>query len=106
MSGSRLGGTLLALALAAAGTGCGAADDETVRPRATASATPQALEELPDLAVGTGGVGPADRVRAQGSSLVVGGRAIDLAPMHVDEFAVVSGGVFFRNGTELWFTDL
>jgi hypothetical protein len=85
-------------------TGCGAQDDETVRPRA--SATPQALDRLPELPVGAGAVGPENRVRARGSSLVVDGRAIDLAPMRVDELAVVLGGVFFRNGTELWFTDL
>jgi hypothetical protein len=103
-SPSKLCAGLLAAAVAMTVAGCGAPDDETVRPRA--SATPQALDRLPELPVGTGAVGPGDHVRARGSSLVVDGRAVDLAPMRVDELAVVLGGVFFRNGTELWFTDL
>ena len=107
MSRSQLGATALAVVLLAAdAAGCGAPDDETARPRPSASATPQQLDQLADLPVGTGDVGPGDRVRARGSGLVVDGRAIDLAPMRVDELAVVAGGVFFRNGTELWFTDL
>jgi hypothetical protein len=107
MSASQLGVAALAVVLVAVGAaGCGAPDDETARPRPSASATPQQLDELPDLPVGDGDVAPGDRVRAQGSGLVVDGRVIDLAPMRVDELAVVAGGVFFRNGTELWFTDL
>ena len=107
MSASQLGAAALAVVLVAVGAaGCGAPDDETARPRPSASATPQQLDELPDLPVGDGDVAPGDRVRAQGTGLVVDGRVIDLAPMRVDELAVVAGGVFFRNGTELWFTDL
>jgi hypothetical protein len=101
-SRSRLGAGLVVVALAL--TGCGATDDETVRPRA--SVTAPALDSLPELPVGTAAVGPENRVRARGSSVVVDGRAIDLAPMRVDEVVAVLGGVFFRNGTELWFTDL
>jgi hypothetical protein len=106
MSGSKLGAAVLAAVVAVALAGCGAPDDETARPHASASVAPVALGDLADLPVGTGEVRPGDRVRARGSSLVVDGRAVDLAPMRVDEFAVVLGGVFFRNGTELWFTDL
>lgn len=91
---------VLVLALSA----CGAPDDEDARPAATAA--PMPLDRLASLPVGTADVGPDDQVRGQGSSLFVGGREIDLAPMRVDEPAVVPGGVFFRNGTELWFTDL
>jgi hypothetical protein len=97
------GGVLLLLLTASA---CGAPDDETVRPTASVTVLPESPDDLPDLPVGTGAVGPGDRVRAHGSELVVDGRAVDLAPMRIDEFAVVQGGVFFRNGTELWFTDL
>ena len=86
--------------------GCGAADDETVRPSVTATASPTVPTDLVDLPVGTGDVSPADRVRARGSVLRIRGREVDLAPLRIDEFAVVDGGVFFRNGTELWFTDL
>jgi hypothetical protein len=87
--------------------GCGAPDDET-RPRPTTVTTlpPEPPRHLPDLPVGTAEVGPGHRVQAQGSFLVVDGRRHDLAPLRVDEVAVVRGGVFFRNGRELWFTDL
>jgi hypothetical protein len=87
-------------------TGCGGPDDETVRPHPTASAAPEPFDDLVDVPVGTGEVGPQHHVRARGTMLVVDGRKVDLAPMRVDEIAVVPGGVFFRNGTELWFTDL
>jgi len=83
---------------------CGAPDDETVRPQPTRSRP--ALPTLTDLPVGRAEVGPGNRVRAHGSRLVVDGHAVDLAPMRIDELAVVRGGLFFRNGTELWFTDL
>lgn len=83
---------------------CGGPDDETDRPSPTVS-TP-AVPALADLPVGRAEVGPGNSVHVRGSRIVVDGRAIDLAPLRVDEVAVVRGGVFFRNGTELWFTDL
>jgi hypothetical protein len=105
-SAPKLAGIVLAL-IALVATGCGAPDDEAAPPpRPTPTVAPVVLHDLPDLPVGTADLGPGHRVRAHGSSLVVDGRTIDLAPMRVDELAVVVGGVFFRNGTELWFTDL
>jgi len=86
--------------------GCGAPDDETVRPTVTTTLPPETPTDLPDLPVGSGEIGPGDRVRAHGSTLRVNGRTVDLAPLQVDEYVVVEGGVFFRNETELWFTDL
>jgi hypothetical protein len=86
--------------------GCGAPDDETTRPTVTTTLPPEPPTDLVDLPVGVGKVGPGDRVRARGGVLRVNGRPVDLAPLRVDEFAVVEGGVFFRNKTELWFTDL
>jgi hypothetical protein len=86
--------------------GCGSPDDETVRPVATTTLPPQEPHDLVDLPVGTGDVHPGDRVRGSGSVLRVNGREIRLAPLQVDQVAVVVGGVFFRNGAELWFTDL
>ena len=86
--------------------GCGAPDDETARPRATTTLPPELPKDLPLLPVGRGDVGPGDTVSARGSTLVVNGKRVSLAPMRIDEFAVVQGGVFFRNGLELWFTDL
>ena len=38
--------------------------------------------------------------------LHVGDRQVDLAPVEVDAFVVVHGGVFVLGGGELWFTDL
>lgn len=94
-------GGLLAL------TGCGSPDDETVRrPAATTTLPPEVPRHLVDLPVGAGDVGPGHRVRVHGSVLRVDGRGVDLAPLRLDELAVVDGGVFFRNGRELWFTDL
>jgi hypothetical protein len=100
----RLAAALLAAALLVAG--CGAPDDETVPPVVTTTVPPELPKHLADLPVGTADVGPGDRVRASNGVLTVGGRTIDLAPLRVDDVVVVAGGVFFRNGTELWFTDL
>jgi hypothetical protein len=85
---------------------CGAPDDEVAPPAVTTTLPPEVPSDLPDLPVGAGDVGPGDRVRGEGGTLRVGGRRIDLAPLRIDEIAVVAGGVFFRNGVELWFTDL
>lgn len=94
-------GALLAL------SGCGSPDDETLRrPAATTTLPPEVPRHLVDVPVGTGDVGPGHQVRAHDGELVVDGRRIYLSPLRADEFAVVDGGVFFRNGRELWFTDL
>ena len=85
---------------------CGAPDDEAAPPPVTTTLPPEVPSDLPDLPVGDGVVGPDDRVRAQDGTLRVDGRRIDLAPLRIDQTAVVAGGVFFRNGVELWFTDL
>ncbi|RNM17759.1 hypothetical protein [Nocardioides pocheonensis] len=87
-------------------SGCGSPDDETARSVPTRTLPPEVPRHLVDLPVGTGHVHPGDRVRAEESVLRVNGRAVHLAPLHLDELAVVPGGVFFRNATELWFTDL
>jgi hypothetical protein len=86
--------------------GCGPPDDESASPTVTTTLPPEVPSDLVDLPVGTGAVGPGDQVRAHGSELQVNGSAVRLAPLRIDEFAVVEGGVFFRNGFELWFTDL
>ena len=101
---SRLAPALLAGALLLAG--CGAPDDETTRPTVTTTLPPETPTDLPHLPVGQGDVGPGDPVRVHRSVLRVGGRTVRLSPLRVDDLAVVRGGVFFRNGTELWFTDL
>jgi hypothetical protein len=83
--------------------GCGAPDDETMR---APTASPSSSTNLADLPVGTGDVGPGNRVRCRDSVLRIDERPMDLAPLRVDECAAVVGGVFFLNGRELWFTDL
>jgi hypothetical protein len=100
---------VLVLALVAALTlaGCRSGpDDEMVRPTVTETAAPQPPSDLPDLPVGNAPVQPGDPVRVGGATLHVDGRTADLAPLRVDAWAVVPGGVFFLNRTELWFTDL
>jgi hypothetical protein len=97
---------LVALLVVLAVGGCGTSDDELARPVATTTLPPEIPTDLVDLPVGTADVGPGDRVRAGGGILRVNRRAVDLAPVRVDAVAVVEGGVFFRNGLELWFTDL
>ena len=88
-------------------SGCGSPDDETVpRPVATTTLPPQVPEQLVDLPVGAGDVDPGHRVHLEDGALLVDGRRLQLAPLRADEIAVVPGGVFFRNGGELWFTDL
>jgi len=102
----RIASGLLGLLVPLALVGCGAPDDETVRPAATTTLPPEQPRDLVDLPTGHGDVQPGDRVRAHGGLLRVGTRAVRLAPLQVDELAIVRGGVFFRSGTQLWFTDL
>jgi hypothetical protein len=104
-SPSRLAAGLL-MTLLVVLTGCGAPDDEAALPTATTTLPPKVPTDLVDVPVGSGDVGPGDRVRVRGSVLRVNGHVVDLAPLRVEDVAVVEGGVFFRNGSELWFTDL
>jgi len=97
---------LLVLLVPLALVGCGAPDDETARPVPARTLPPEQPRELVDLPVGRADVRATEQVRARGSVLRVGRRAVQLAPLRADELAVVDGGVFFRSGTELWFTDL
>lgn len=92
--------------------GCGSApDDETVpRPTRTITATvtpsprPAALPS--QVPVGAGAVRPGDAVWAQDSTLHVDDQQVDLSPLGVESLVVVSGGVYFLDQGELWFTDL
>jgi hypothetical protein len=97
---------VLAAVLAVSLVACGAPDDELVPPVVTTTVPPEPPTDLVDLPVGTGNLAPGDRVRARDGVLKVDGRTVDLSPLHVDDFVVVRGGIFFRNDTELWFTDL
>lgn len=106
---SSLGATLLATTLLLAG-GCATGTDDELAPKPTRTITSspsQSLAPAPaTVPVGSGAVSPADVVWGQGTVLHVGRRAVDLAPVEIDAFVVVRGGVFVLGGGELWFTDL
>jgi hypothetical protein len=83
-------------------------DDEMVPPSRTVTVTPSPdVTAVPlTVPIGSGPVTPADVVWAQGSTLHVGKRSVDLAPVSVDAFVVVPGGVYVLDDGQLWFTDL
>lgn len=103
----RLIASALAVLALQAGAACERApDDEMVVPSVTETAAPETPSHLPDLPVGKAGLRPADRVSVAGSVIKVGPRTIDVTPMRVDAHVVTPGGIYFLNGSELWFTDL
>ena len=99
---------LLVAGLALAGCRVTSQDDETTAPSPSASPSSSSpVQPLPTtLPVGHGDVGPDDVVWAQASTLHVGERQWDLAPLTIDSFVSVPGGVFFLSGGTLWLTDL
>ncbi len=102
-------GRLLGAAVLVLVSGCTVAqDDEMVPPTRTVTASPSpATPEIPStVPVGRGRVEVTDAVWAEGRSLHVGTREVDLAPLSIDSLVVVPGGVYFLDGGRLWFTDL
>jgi hypothetical protein len=99
---------LVVLVVLAAGCDVGTDDEMAPAPTRTVTATPsQSVAPAPaTIPVGTGKISPSDIVWSQGSVLHVGDRQVDLAPVEVDAFVVVPGGIFVLGGGELWFTDL
>jgi hypothetical protein len=101
---------LLAAALVVLAGGCATGTDDELAPKPTktVTATPsQSVAPAPaTIPVGQGDVSPTDVVWAQGSVLHVNGKEVDLAPMAIDAFVVVPGGVFVLDDGEVWFTDL
>lgn len=102
--------SLLVAGLVLAATGCevGTDDEMAPPPTKTVTATPsQSVAPAPaTVPVGEGAVSPADVVWAQESVLHVGRKEVDLAPIDIEAFVVVKGGVFVLAEDELWFTDL
>lgn len=96
------------LAVLTAGCTVGAEDDEMATPRRTVTASPSAAVTLVprSLPVGAGPVSPRAVVWSQGSRLNVGRRTVDVSPLGIDAFVVVSGGVYLLDGADLRFTDL
>lgn len=107
---TRPGAGLLAAGLLLVATGCAVGTDDEMEPRPTRTVTAsptQSVAPAPEsVPVGDGEVVPTDVVWAQGSVLHVGDREVDLAPIDVEAFVVVEGGVFVLSAGELWFTDL
>jgi hypothetical protein len=98
---------VVVLATGVAGCEVGTQDDELDAPRrtvtATASPSPSPVASVP---AAEGPVAADDVVWSQGSRLHVGRRTVDVAPLTVDAFVVVSGAVYLLSSGELWFTDL
>lgn len=100
---------VVAAVLLLGGCAIGGPDDEMTRPSASRTTTlppaptPAGAERIP---VGQAGITPGESVEVTGSVIRVGGRGADVSPLQIDGYVVTPGGVYFRNETELWFTDL
>jgi hypothetical protein len=83
-------------------------DDEMVPPTRTVTASPSPdVTAVPDtVPTGRGVVAPDVVVWASGNTLHVGRRSVDLAPVGLDGFVAVPGGVYVVRDGRLWFTDL
>jgi hypothetical protein len=108
---SRLDTRVLAILVGAllAVSGCTSGpDDEMTQPTrtVTASPAPQTTAVPGSVPTGHGSVSSSDIVWAQDNTLHVDARPVDLAPLSIEAFVVVEGGVFFVDKGELWFTDL
>jgi hypothetical protein len=101
---------LLGSALVVLTSGCEVGTDDELAPPPTKTVTASPSRSLAPapatIPVGDGAVSPTDVVWAQGSVLHVGRQQVDLAPIDIDAFVVVQGGVFVLADGELWFTDL
>lgn len=98
--------TALAL-LAAALSGCSSiTDDEMVRPSVTETAAPRPPVHLPHLPMARAVLPEGAKVVVTGTVVSAAGRVVDIAPMRMDQHVATTGGIYFVNGGELWFTDL
>lgn len=98
----------LVATLVLAGAGCTSTPDDetTARPTVTTTVT-RAPQPRPTPIPPVADPPPTNAVAwAQGSRLHVGTQLADLAPLHVDAFAVTRGGVFVISDHRLWLTDL
>ena len=104
---TRLVAAVLVALLVTLTSGCELAEDDEMAPKPTRTVTRSAAPEVPaSVPTGEGDVSPASVVWAQESKLHFGTSRVDVAPMRIDSFVVVPGGVFFVSRSELWFTDL
>ena len=101
---------VLVLGVAVSVSGCSAVDDEvaprpttTVTVTITPTSTPAAVP--PEVPVGNARLPVDAPAWATDGRVQVGRRSVDVSPRHIDAFVVARGGVYFLDGSELWFTD-
>lgn len=78
-------------------------DDEMVpRPTATHTVLVQSAVPLPRLPVGSAATDPGRRVRPDGGRIQLGGRTLDVSPLHVAVLVGTLGGAFLVADGRLW----
>jgi len=104
---TRLVAAVLVALLVTLTSGCELGEDDEMAPKPTRTITKSPAPEVPaSVPTGEGDVAPSSVVWAQESTLHFGASQVDVAPLRIDSFVVVNGGVFFISRSELWFTDL
>jgi hypothetical protein len=104
---TRLVAAVLVALLVTLTSGCELGEDDEMAPKPTRTVTRSPAPEVPaSVPTGEGDVSPSSVVWAQESTLHFGTSRVDVAPLRIDSFVVVPGGVFFVSRSELWFTDL
>ena len=104
---TRLVASILVAVLVTLTSGCVLGEDDEMAPKPTRTVTRSPAPEVPaSVPTGEGDVSPSSVVWAQESKLHHGTSQVDVAPLRIDSFVVVRGGVFFVSQSELWFTDL
>ena len=104
---TRLVAGILVALLVTLTSGCELGEDDEMAPKPTRTVTKSPASRVPTrVPTGEGDVSPSSVVWAQESTLHFGTSQVDVAPLRIDSFVVVPGGVFFVSRSELWFTDL
>lgn len=107
MTGARWGVGLLVAVLALSGCERGEDDELAPRPTPSPSATPSPTLRPPaQVPLGGADWSSADVVWAHGSTLHVGSRTVDLAPVAVERVVATPTGAYVLARGELWSVDL
>ncbi len=101
-----LSAVLVALAVLTAGCAAGGPDDETEpRPTPTVTVTGDPVQELPARLDLASDLDFADEVVwAEGTTLHVGARTVELGTLDPAQLVVLDTGILVRTGTDVWFT--
>lgn len=100
-------GGVLTLVLTASGCQRGQDDELADRPTRTVTVTPSPTVQPPDRVPLGGATGfTDDLVWAQGNTLHVGGRELDLSPVAVEDVVATPTGAYVLARGELWSVDL